>query len=671
DSFTFQVQDDGGTANGGVDLDASPNTLTIDVTAVNDAPAGTDTTVTATEDTDYVFTAADFGFGDPTDGGAHNLAGVVLTTLTGTGTLLLSGGGVIAGQSITVADINAGNLVFRPVAEANGAGYDSFTFQVQDDGGTANGGVDLDASPNTLTIDVTAVNDAPTQSLGTDVLGVADSSNTGALTVPAQVSTLLTNSGAADVADGDPVGIAVVGATRDNLWEYSTNSTDGVNGTWTALNVVGAVTGSNAVTLLGTAWVRFSPPADGSSAPDEDLTYRAWDGTDGSGNGATGVDASAQGGANAFSTNDHVGQFDVEPVNSPPAGADNTVTGLEDTDYVFTAADFGFSDPNDAPADSLQGVRLTTLTGSGALLLGGGAVSAGQTITVTDINAGNLTFRPVADASGAGYDSFTFQVQDDGGTANGGVDLDASPNTLIIDVTAVNDAPAGTDTTVTALEDTDYVFTAADFGFGDPNDAPADSLQGVMLTTLTGSGTLLLSGGGVIAGQSISVVDINAGNLTFRPVADASGAGYDGFTFQVQDDGGTANGGVDLDASPNTLTIDVTAVNDAPAGTDTTVTAIEDTDYVFTAADFGFGDPTDGGAHNLAGVVLTTLTGTGTLLLSGGGVIAGQSISVADINAGNLTFRPVADASGAGYDSFTFQVQDDGGTANGGVDLDA
>ena len=63
-------------------------------------------------------------------------------------------------------------------------------------------------------------------------------------------------------------------------------------------------------------------------------------------------------------------------------------------------------------------------------------------------------FTPVANASGAGYASFTFQVQDDGGIANGGVDLDQSANTMSIDVTAVNDAPAGTDNTVTTLEDT-------------------------------------------------------------------------------------------------------------------------------------------------------------------------------------------------------------------------
>src|SRR5438552_5009584 len=48
---------------------------------------------------------------------------------------------------------------------ANGIGYASFTFQVQDDGGIANGGVDLDQSANTMTVDVTSVKDGQSISL--------------------------------------------------------------------------------------------------------------------------------------------------------------------------------------------------------------------------------------------------------------------------------------------------------------------------------------------------------------------------------------------------------------------------------------------------------------------------------------------------------------------------
>ena len=129
---------------------------------------------------------------------------------------------------------------------------------------------------------------------------------------------------------------------------------------------------------------------------------------------------------------------------------------------------------------------------------------------------------------------------------------------------------------VTTNEDTAYVFTVADFGFSDPNDVPANNLLSVKITTLPGAGTLTDNAVAVVAGQSIALADITGGLLQFTPAANANGAGYASFTFQVQDDGGTANGGVDLDPTPNTITVNVTAVNDAPAGTDKTVTTLEE-----------------------------------------------------------------------------------------------
>ncbi len=362
--------------------------------------------------------------------------------------------------------------------------------------------------------------------------------------------------------------------------------------------------------------------------------------------------------------------IDVTSVNDAPAGADNTVTTLEDTAYTFTAADFGFSDVSDSPANTLLAVTITTLPGAGSLTNNGVAVTAGQSITLADITAGRLVFTPVANANGAGYASFTFQVQDTGGTANGGVDLDPTANTMTIDVTSVNDAPAGADNTVTTLEDTAYTFTAADFGFSDVSDSPANTLLAVTITTLPGAGSLTNNGVAVTAGQSITLADITAGRLVFTPVANANGAGYASFTFQVQDTGGTANGGVDLDPTANTMTIDVTSVNDAPAGADNTVTTLEDTAYTFTAADFGFSDVSDSPANTLLAVTITTLPGAGSLTNNGVAVTAGQSITLADITAGRLVFTPALNANGAGYASFTFQVQDTGGTANGGVDLD-
>src|SRR5262249_15635730 len=156
-------------------------------------------------------------------------------------------------------------------------------------------------------------------------------------------------------------------------------------------------------------------------------------------------------------------------------------------------------------------------------------------------------------------------------------DLDQSPNTITVDVTSVNDAPSGADKTITTLEDTAYTFTASDFGFSDANDSPANSLLAVNIATLPSAGSLTDNGTAVTAGQYVSVSHIISGYLKFTPASNANGAGYASFTFQVQDDGGSANGGVDLDQSPNTITVDVTSVNDAPSGADKTVTTLEDT----------------------------------------------------------------------------------------------
>jgi hypothetical protein len=105
--------------------------------------------------------------------------------------------------------------------------------------------------------------------------------------------------------------------------------------------------------------------------------------------------------------------------------------------------------------------------------------------------------------------------------------------------------------------------------------------------------------------------------LIFTPVANANGSAYANFTFQVQDDGGVANGGIDTDQTARTMTLDVTSVNDAPVGTSTTVTTLEDTPCVFTVADFGYSDAIDAastaGANNFANVIIGALPQAGMM----------------------------------------------------------
>ena len=172
-----------------------------------------------------------------------------------------------------------------------------------------------------------------------------------------------------------------------------------------------------------------------------------------------------------------------------------------------------------------------------------------RTDVVRAADLGNLVFTPDANANGAGYASFTFSVEDDNGA------FAASPSTLTVDVTPVNDPPAGADNTVTIDEDTAHTFSATDFGFTDPDSG--DSLAAVRIDSLPAAGTLTLDGNTVAEADVVLAADI--GNLVFTPDPDANGAGYASFTFSVEDDNGA------FAASPSTLTVDVTPVNDPPA----------------------------------------------------------------------------------------------------------
>ncbi len=351
-------------------------------------------------------------------------------------------------------------------------------------------------------------------------------------------------------------GTAVVVADADNT--TLTVSVSAAHGALTLAQTTGL--SFSAGDGAGDAAMTFSGTLADINAALDGMTYTP-------GAGYNGLDTIALGTTDGRKQDSKSIAVTIAAVSDAPAGADKHVTVLEDHAFAFSPSDFGFSDPGDSPANALMAVEITTLPLAGVLTLNGVAVTAGQSIAVADVAGGLLVFTPAADAHGAGAAAFTFQVQDDGGTANGGADTDATPNTITVDVTPVNDAPAGTSGTVTTAEDTAYVFGAADFGFSDTHDSPANALLAVKITTLPAAGTLTDNGVAVTAGQVVTIADITGGKLVFTPDADANGGSYAAFTFQVQDDGGVANGGVDLDPTPRTITVAVTAVNDAPVVT--------------------------------------------------------------------------------------------------------
>ena len=132
----------------------------------NAKPTASNNTVTTNEGTPYIFSAADFNFVD-TDS-SHSLASVQITGLPAVGVLQLNSSTVTLNQVILVADITAGNLEFVPIGDENGAAYDSFQFSVNDS-------LEDSVSSYSMTIDVTAVNDAPTIT-GTPTTSVAEDS---------------------------------------------------------------------------------------------------------------------------------------------------------------------------------------------------------------------------------------------------------------------------------------------------------------------------------------------------------------------------------------------------------------------------------------------------------------------------------------------------------------
>lgn len=235
----------------------------------------------------------------------------------------------------------------------------------------------------------------------------------------------------------------------------------------------------------------------------------------------------------------------------------------------------------------------------------------------------------------------------------------SNSDTFTINVVNVNGAPSGADKTISINEDAAHKFSSADFGYSDVN---GHVLSAVVITTLPASGTLTLDGSTVTTGASVSAANLT--KLTWTPAADFSGNAQ--FTFQVVDDGGTANGGKNTDATPNTITFSVAPVNDAPYASGDLISVSEDTTNALDAGAFLFSDPDDNPANGFAAAIIGAFTGKGKLELSGVAVTAGQRVEAADF--GNLVFTPDSNDFGINYATLTFKAVDDGGTANGGVD---
>jgi Domain of unknown function (DUF4347)/Bacterial Ig domain/Bacterial cadherin-like domain len=434
---------------------------TIDVLPVNDAPNGTDTTVALNEDSSYTFTAGNFGFNDIDFGDAMTEVRIDSISLPAGATLMLGAVPVTAGMVIPVASI--GTLVFTPVANANGAGYASFTFSVRDTGVPP--GPLFDLTPNTMTINVAPVNDLP--------VITSDGGGATAAFVVAENTTAVTTVTATDI-DLQPLTFSIAGGL--DAAQFSINATTGVltfnpapnfevpadSGTNNVYDVVvmvadgasGADTQALSITVTdandapfvaGDAYTTVEDTPLAIAAPgalandgDEDLNPVTASLVAGPANGSVVFNADGSfvytpnanfAGVDSFTYHvsdgalvsvDATITIAVSPVNDAPTAADGSVLSTPAVAYTFTLADFGYADVDGDPLDHVQ---ITVLPTVGALTLGGAAVTLNQIVDAAEIAAGNLQY--AAPTGTVAADSFGFRVHD-------GTVYDAAGHTMTI-----------------------------------------------------------------------------------------------------------------------------------------------------------------------------------------------------------------------------------------------
>ena len=565
-SFT---DDDGTTET--VTSDAYPASGTImPGTSTNSAPTATDSSVTTDEDTAHHFAESEFNF-DDTDIG-DMLASVTVVTLPTAGALEFDGMAVTTGQVVNAEDI--GKLVFTPASNANGTNYASFTFRVSD-------GTDESAADYSMTVNVTAVNDAAT--------GKPTIEGT------AQVGQELT-AGQGNIADADGLPATFPG---DYTFQWVRVDSDGVSN----------------VTNIGSDSITYTPlAADEGKKVKVKVSFTDDDGT-----------------TETVTSDAYPASGTIMPgtsTNSAPTATDSLVTTDEDTAHHFAASEFNFNDTD--AGDTLASVTVVTLPAAGALALDGTAVTAGKVVAAEDI--GKLVFTPVQDANGTSYASFTFRVSD-------GTDESAADYSMTVNVTAVNDDATGKPMIMGTAQ------VGQELTAGQGNIADADGLPA------TFPGDYTFQWVRVDADGVSNVTNIGSDSITYTPLAADEGKKVKVKVSFTDDDGTTETR--TSDAYPSGVGT-IVAANTAPTATDSLVTTDEDTAHHFAESEFNF-DDTDAG-DTLASVTVVTPPAVGALTLDGTAVTAGQVVDEADI--GKLVFTPVLNANGTDYASFTFRVSD-------------
>lgn len=325
--------------------------------------------------------------------------------------------------------------------------------------------------------------------------------------------------------------------------------------------------------------------------------------------------------------------IEILPVNDAPTFALGLDQFINEDDPAQTVIGFATNISVGPVNEASQTYQFLTSTNNNALF------AATPVIDTT----GTLTFTPAPNANG--FALVTVIMQDNGGTANGGVD--SSTQTFNITIFAVNDEP-----TITPVDD---VFLLEDSGVnivsvsgisdGDPE------LDQSLISSLS------FTNPGLIASASFIVPASSAtGTVEIIPALNEFGSSI--FTLTLQDSGSNVFPNDNIVST--TFIVNVSPVNDAPS-------------FIV------------GASQN----ILNVTGGTRTVINWASGIIAGPTneagqllsfsvdtdqpslfaIAPAVTPDGTLTFTPAPNAHGIAYVSIS--IHDDGGIAYGGINESA
>lgn len=316
--------------------------------------------------------------------------------------------------------------------------------------------------------------------------------------------------------------------------------------------------------------------------------------------------------------------YHIEISIGNPMAADDAANTLEDT----------FVDINVLLNDTVQPPGQTNIASVG---------SPAHGTAVTNVNK---TIRYLPATNYFGTDSFVYTLTD----GAGGISM----ATVRVTIIPVNDPPEAPPYSFSTLEDTGFTLQ-----WNTARDAEGD------LVNLTNAGPASANGGTVV-----KVGD----TLTYTPPLNFSGT--DTFSYTVVDNGTTA-GTNDFKTATGTVTVTVSAVNDAPVITvPGAQTLNEDTALVLT--NVSVVDVDAGNGPLLVSLLATngtlTLSTTNGLTFSTGAngmpsMTFTSTLASLNIALSNLTYQPLPNSNG--LDQISLSVNDQGNTGSGGALADA